>query len=267
MATENPPDKLPVIATASAAIKMPFVNWNEFFRLASILLALIFLRLLIATPSTPYVLSAHGRIGLVRGIIGLLLALALAVASVPFQIAWIRLTLNGPKSVINRPIWIFGRVEGGFLIGALALVLVMIGPFAIGVAFALATRDLIQIFLVAVAVGLLIAGFALGIRLWFIPIELALQRYKGPRTSWNQSKGMAWRLFGLSLLLAAPPAIAAAICDEIQASTVTYAGWVGLAVIGSIFTVAMHAWAVGGIALAYKRTAPPPAADAAIAAS
>jgi hypothetical protein len=170
--------------------------------------------------------------------------------------------MNGPRSVANRPIWTFGRVELRFMLALVVLGLITAGPFAVALVIALLLRNVTPLMVLSViaAVALLVAGIGCVIRLWFVLIELVLQRYKGPRAAWDQSRGLIWRLIGLSFLVPLPFLICGAICGAIQANVMTYAGSILLAILGSVFAVLASMSVIGGVALAYKLTAPEPSA-------
>jgi len=262
--------KLPVIATAKEAIKLPLIHWREFFRFGCIPLGIVLLRLLILVPSTAEGMPLQPHLSLMRVILGVLLSLASAIAWFPLQIAWIRLALNGPNSVADRPIWTFGRTERRFLIGTLLLASITLGPFALVLLLTLATQLIaLRIFLVIAAIGLLVAGLICAVRLWFILIEIALQRYQSLRDSWDKTRGIVWRLIGVNVSAVLPFLIVAGICGYIQENVTTYVAWVELALVGTVFTILPSTSAIGALALAYKFTTPttPPSETAAVATS
>jgi hypothetical protein len=251
--TEKPPSRLPVIATAIEAMKLPLTHWREFLRFGWIAMGAIFLRqLALQIPS-----SDNPQISPVRAVLGILLMLASAVAAIPFQVAWIRLSLNGRGSIANRPIWIFSHVEIKFTLGCLVLALIMAGPFAIALVLAWLLRNIMPLMVLSLiaSAGLLIAGIGCTIRLWFVLIELAAQRYRGASAAWNQSRGIVWRLSALSLIVPLLYLIGAAICEAFQVRTLTYAGWIMCAILGSVFSGLASASVIGGLTLAYKLTA------------
>jgi len=249
-------NKLPVIATAREAIKLPLIHWREFVRLAAIPIAVnVILQSLYAWTGA----------SLYQALSAILLELALLIVVVivltSFKVAWIRLVVNGVDTVAQRNPWTFGRVERQFMAGEALLGLVAVMPFlaALGLALALRNHPATMVTLMLLAAVLLMAGLGCGIRLSFILIELALQRYRGWRGSWNQTRGMIWQLTALAILASLPFFIGQAICEGIQEEVPNHIGWLFLLIIlQSIFTGLSSAATTGGLALAYRFTAPEP---------
>ena len=259
--------KLPVIGTAVEAIKLPLRYPREFLRFGCLTLGL---NLLVGWPGSSAGITSTSRAHLVLEIIGVLGFLASTLVIAPFEITWIRLTLKGPINVADRPIWVFGKVERQLLVAELALSLIAGAPGILVFIFALIVHQTtaLMVVMLFVAAGLLITGFGCSIRLSFILIEVALQRYDNWRNSWKQTRGCIWRLIGIGLLASLPYGIAASL----------FGGWIffghasGLVMIGSeivdvLLTFAGVTAGWSALTLAYKFTAPEPLQTVAVATS
>jgi len=252
--------KLPVIATAIEAIKLPLRYPWEFIRFGCLTLGLSLLMGWLDSSagltSTP---REHPVFEIVGGLVFLLGLLASTFVIAPFEVTWIRLTLNGPSNVADRPIWVFGKPERQLLVAELALSLIAGAPGILAFIIALLVHQTtaLMVVMLFVAAGLLIGGFGCSIRLSFVLIEVALQRYDDWRSSWNQTRGCIWRLIGIGLIASLPYGIAASL----------FGGWIvfahasGLVMIGGeivglllSFAGVTAGWSA--LALAYKFTAP-----------
>jgi hypothetical protein len=263
LATENALQKLPVIATAIEAIKLPLIHWREFFRFGCITLGVSFLPTLFTSAMTPAAVYSNGttrHINPIFSIISAVFALTLIVVAVPFQVAWIRLIINGAASVANRPIWTFKRTEWLFLLATFLIAFLIFGIAATpSIAAIFLSRNWFEATLaVLTLIIMLAAAFMVAVRLAFVYVELALQRYKSLRHCWNQTRSYFWRLIGLVLSLTLLFIIGGAILVAVDVTLVTYAGKVTFGLLGSILGAVERAAFAGAIALAYKFTAPEP---------
>jgi hypothetical protein len=263
-----PTEKLPVIATGVEAMKLPLIQWREFLRFGGILIAIKFILTLISALAVTNSSSAlNQRFPLWLLLLLLPLILAISAAVVPFAVAWTRLTVNGPAAISHRPIWTFSRTERGYLIAALLLPLITIAPslLVFGVALVLSSHDALMITLIIIAVALFVGGWGCYVRLWFILIELALQRYRGPRASWDQSRGNIWRLIGLGFVAAGPFLVGGGIFQIVGEHLGNHIVWQILAsALQSLFRVVGYAAGFSALALAYELTAPAPDAAASL---
>jgi hypothetical protein len=264
-----PREKLPVLATAKAAIKLPLIHWREFLRFASILIAIKYTSALISAWSA--INSSSGlnqRLPLWLFVLLLVLTtLAVAVAVVPFAVAWTRLTVNGPNAVSHRPIWTFSGTERGVVIAALLLPLITLAPslLVFGFALVLRTQNILMVTLIVIAIALFIGGCGCLIRLSFIVVELALQRYRSPRTSWDQTRNNIWRLIGLGFVAAGPFFLVGAIFQLVGEQLEGHIMWLVLVTaLQTVFSVLGHGAGDSAVALAYKLTAPEPETAAAV---
>lgn len=245
--------KLPVIATAGEAIKLPLEHWREFIKFASLPIVVnAFMHLIDAWVG----FQKHPFWSI---LLGLALLIALIAWLTSLNVAWVRLIINGSDSVSRRNFWTFGRVERNFVAGEAVLGLIPVVPFLVagGIALVFRNETAKVVPLTLVAIGLLIVGIGCSIRLWFILIELALQRYNSWRVSWKQTKRIVWRLIGLSILAPLPFFIGQAISSLVQREVANHAGWLVLtAVAQGVFVALSNAATIGALALAYKFTAP-----------
>ena len=241
---------LPVIATAVEAMKLPLIHWREFLRFGSPAIVVSFLSLLLY--------QALGG-GQKYPQLATLFEFPTAIALIPLAIAWIRMTVNGSASVSHRPIWTFGKPEWS-LTGAMAAISILAAVPGLLPLIALvwAGGNTTAIVLIAVAsVILFVVGLGVSFRLCMIPIECALQRYRGPQTSWHQTEGQIWRLLGIMILVGLPYSLGAEICSAWLAYLTGLTIWT-LILIGTgsaLFSLSSVA-SFGGLALAYKFTAP-----------
>jgi hypothetical protein len=259
--------KLPVIATAVEAIKFPLRYPWEFIRFGCLTLGL---NLLVGWPESSAGMTSTPRAHLILEIIGVLGFLASTLVIAPFEVTWIRLTLNGPNNVSDRPIWVFGKAERQLLVAELVLSLIAGAPGILAFIAALIVHQVTALLVVMlfVAAGLLIAGFGCSIRLSFILIEVALQRHGDWRNSWNQTRGRIWRLIGIGLLASLPYGIAASL----------FGGWIffghasgPVVVAGGVVDVLLTFAGVtagwSALAMAYQFTAPEPSQAVTVATS
>jgi hypothetical protein len=261
-----PTTKLPVIATAVEAIKYPLRYPWEFIRFGCLTLGLsLLMGWLDSSASTP---RAHPDFAIVGVLVFLLGFLASTFVIAPFEVTWIRLTLNGSRNVSDRPIWVFGKPERQLLIAEFALSLIAGAPGILAFIVALIVHQATTLMgiVIFVAAGLLIAGLGCSIRLSFVLIEVALQRYDDWRNSWNQTRGRIWRLIGIGLLASLPYGIVGSLLG----------GWIffehasGLVMIGGeavevLLTFAGVSAGWSALALAYQFTAPEPSNTGAVA--
>jgi hypothetical protein len=262
---------LPVFGIALQAMKLPLINWRAFFRLGCIALGVNFFSALFAfaTMTTPLYPPNRSmpHLNPVNQVITSVLSLASLIVAVPFEIGWIRLTLEGANSVVNRPIWTFKRTEWLFLLATLVLgflaVAIATVPAFVAVAF---SRSWIAPVVSGVGVVILIiCAIVATVRLSFIYVEIALQRCNGLASCWNQTRGNFWRLIGIAMAAALPYFIIGLI--EIVIGRLS--GSVTLPIVGDLWwTLVMlmgmtASWSA--LALAYKFTGPAPEADAAAA--
>jgi hypothetical protein len=260
--------KLPVIATAVEAIKLPLRYPWEFIRFGCLTLGLsLLMGWLDSSASTP---RDHPVFEIVGVLVFLLGFLASTFVIAPFEVTWIRLTLNGPSNVTDRPIWVFGKPERQLLVAELALSLIAGAPGILAFIIALIVHQTtaLMVVMLFVAAGLLVVGFGCSIRLSFILIEVALQRYDDWRNSWHQTRGRIWRLIGIGLLASLPYGIAASL----------FGGWIffghasGLVMVGGeivevLLTFAGVTAGWSALALAYQFTAPEPSQTVTVATS
>ncbi|HEX4211675.1 MAG TPA: hypothetical protein VHY56_14845 [Candidatus Binataceae bacterium] len=247
--------KLPIIATVIEAIGLPIIYWRDFIKFACVPVAIYALQFLLHWNNAP---QKHP-------LLLLLIVVALSLSMIPFQVTWIRLAVNGADSISRRRIWSLGQVECKYLAAAAVLALVPQVPACVAmiVAMVVMTKVMLAVPLMLLALGLFIAGIAWSIRLSFVLVELALERYDGWRNSWNQTKGLSWRLIAISILAMLPFGVAGAICGAIQADGASHVGWLVLTIIGqSTLTVLTSAATLGGLAIAYRLTSPEPPAAA-----
>lgn len=267
-----PTEKLPVIATAKEAIKLPLIHWREFLRFASILIPLSvvsgFISALIGENDASTGLGSTPSLWSV--LLQLVFILALSVAFVPFAVAWIRLAINGPGSVAHRDIWTFGKVERGFVMGGLLLALITLTPpfVVFGVALVVRNQTALMVMLILLAAALLVVGWGCYVRLWFVLVELALQRYHGPRASWDQTRGKIWRLIGLGFAASFPLLVVGEIWALVGEELANQVAWSLLMVaLRSAFTLLANTAGLGALALAYKFTLPEPSNTGTLATS
>jgi hypothetical protein len=264
--------KLPLIALADKAIKLPFIHWREFIRFATILIAVDVTSSLVSiwTGGDNFALAGENQAApLWSMLLELVLFIALAAALIPFAVAWIRLTVNGAPSVSRRPIWTFGRVERQFTLGGLVLGLIVAVPFLIvfGIAMLVRSNTGLMAALIVLAAASLAASWACVVRLSFITVELALQRYRGPQNSWAQTQGNFWRIVGLELLVLFPFSIGYLVGQAIIWGLRNQPVLLVLAaILQTVLTLAWRAASAGALALAYQFTTPEPS-EAAVATS
>lgn len=245
MATE----KLPVIATAVEGIKLPLIHRREFVRFGSPAIAVSLVSLL-----------AYQAVGgsEKHAQLAALFELPSVIAAIPLDVAWIRLAVDGVTAVSDRPIWTFGRGEWQFTGTGIALAALAFAPAAVPLLGLLWVHGNLSLTVLVLLVSalLLIIGISVSFRLCMIPFAFALQRYQGPRKSWEQTRGQVWRLVGIGFLVSLPYSIAGGICSAVLGyfSSVTI-GTLVLTALESAFLALSSIASAGGFALAYKFTA------------
>jgi len=125
--------------------------------------------------------------------------LALAIVPMPFRVAWLRYSLLGPRAEPVRIGYAFGPRAFRFLGYTLGLMLIMT---AIMFGFAAVGGALGG----GMAVLFTIGGFGVSIwvaaRLYFVFPIVAMDLPGGLRRAWRESRGQAFRLLVLTLLIA-----------------------------------------------------------------
>jgi hypothetical protein len=252
-----PTTKLPVIATSVEAIKLPLIHWREFLCFGSPAIAVSFLLLMVYQAVGGSVKHPQ---------LAALFDLPAGIALIPLDVTWIRLAVDGATAVSHRPIWAFGRAEWQFTAAGVALLFVAIAPAVLPLLGLLWVHGNLTWTLLVLLIStlLLIVGISVSFRLCMIPIEYALQRYQGPRKSWEQTSGQLWRLAGVEFLSSLPYSIAGGICGTALGylSGVTIATLV-LTALESAFLALSSTASAGGLAVAYKFTSPGPETAAA----
>lgn len=132
----------------------------------------------------------------------LMFVLALVIP-LPFKVAWMRYSLLGPRYQPVRPVFSFGSRELRFLGYTLALMLIMLGIGGAGIflssllAGAMASTG--------VAVALFLATLALlswvTARLYFVFPPLIMDLPGGFGRAWAESRGQAFKLIILTLII------------------------------------------------------------------
>ena len=193
--------------------------------------------------------AVYGIVNLPRGII-----------DVPVAVAWIRLGVNGPRSVARRGFYPFGRLERRFLLAEIllafvSLVFAVIGGLLITVGFVNGTHHL-PVLARAVAVllgtGIVALLFPFAVRFSLALVAVALQRYTGLRAVWQLGKGATLRMIGIGFLVLLPFGIAQAIFDTAQ-SYLADSVWIILPVM--LFVVCeqlANAASAGSLAIVYR---------------
>lgn len=209
---------MPVGASALEAIKSPFTNFREFVKFACIPIAITLPFQLLTR-----MLSSHS-LKRSAAFASLILLLVQLVASVPLSVAWIRLTLNGARSVSRRGLFPFGGVERRYLLASIILVvvflfLVICAGVAISVGVVSYRRGQL-----ALSAALILSGILLIVTLIFVFlrsiilfVEIALQRYAGLRASWRLGKGVGVRQLAVLLLSILPFLLVQIVVDAAQA--------------------------------------------------
>jgi hypothetical protein len=250
--------KLSIKASAVEAIKLPFINFREFVRFSCVPIALtlpvqllsLFVLYHSATRSTASTVFKGASIGL---------QLIIGVISVPFSVAWIRLAVNGARSVSHRSLYAFGVVERRFLFSSiivgLAIVFLLGGasiPTIAGVFSYRSRSALFTAIVLLLGVMLLVVGLLLSIRAALIPVAVALQRYAGLRVFWRVSKGMGFREIGVVLLAILPFSISQGVAGALQ-GYFSRSGWIILAVALNVISeyLLTAAWS-GSFAIIYR---------------
>jgi hypothetical protein len=245
-----PTEKLPVITTAVEAIKLPLIHWREFIRFGAATMIVSLMTLLVYQ-----VVGGSQK----HSQLAVLFELPPVIAAIPLDVAWIKLAVSGAEAVAHRPSWTFGKVEWQFVGSGIALTVLAFAPAAVSLLGLLWVRGnlMLTMLVLLISAVLLILGISLCFRLCMIPLEFALQKYQGPRKSWDQTSGQLWRLAGIGFLVSLPYSIAGGICSATLAyfSGVTI-GTVLLTALESAFLALSSVASAGGFALAYKLTAP-----------
>jgi hypothetical protein len=242
---------LSVKECAVAAIKLPVANYREFLRLSCLPIALtVPLQLL-----SVYIWYHVSK----RPIISTLINAPQVVIDIPFAVAWIRLSINGPGSVARRSLFPFGRVERNFLFAELTMgfaISTLIGAGVGAIVVALQTSHAQRVILTAafmlLGIMLIAAGFLVVARLPLIVVMVALQRYAGLRACWRLSRGVGLRTIGIVVLATLPFSIGMAIGGAIQSFTANSIWCVLPATVYIFFEFLERAASFGALAIIYK---------------
>jgi hypothetical protein len=187
------PNKIRMWTAASEALRLPFVHFGLFLRLA-------------AVPAAITAALGFGAGPLVR-LIGqsaalALLLLTLTVVPVPLWVAWTRFTVLGNTGVDHYSWFTFGTREMKFVAAQVAMMLAYLGPAAICVYISYALYWSVPSLVLAAVIG--IAEIVVGIRLVFILPAIAVDGFRGLRAAWDQTRSTVLRILGAVALAGLP---------------------------------------------------------------
>jgi hypothetical protein len=180
----------------------------------------------------------------------LMFALALVVP-LPFKVAWLRYSLLGPRYQPVRPVFQFGSREIRFLGYTLAIVLIM---FAVaGVGTILAGMVGAAGGGVAITVVLMFAAAVVAIwlttRLYFVFPPLVMDLPASLGRAWTESRGQAFKLIVLTVMVLVVLALPAALIGMLLAGAPLIA-----TLVGTVLQIVIDAGLWTALGFAYWKT-------------
>jgi len=201
-------EKIPVIATAVAALALPFARFGQFMRLAI----------------EPALITAGAQAGgglLVaktgRSEFYLLWWAVYGLVAIPFSVSWTCLAVRGGEAISKRRWFTFGARELKYLAVSLGMAFVLFGPAAVCfyVAFLMGWRPSVLV----LASVIFVVGIAVGLRLGFALPAIALDTFGGFKLAWEQTRSTILRILGVGFLSNLPINCGQSILRQVEHET------------------------------------------------
>ncbi|MGO9607860.1 MAG: hypothetical protein ACLQAT_31415 [Candidatus Binataceae bacterium] len=201
--------KLPVWQLAWYSLKLPFAKFPWFFRMAIVPMAI---------SEACYLFFAG--LAKLTGMPALYyLGVFAAITTIPFHVGWFRMLILGTDAVKAREYFPFGEREKRYLYYGVVVALISIGPLAAIMlwSFSLPRHSGAHFDVAVLALGASIFGVVASLRLLFVLPAVALDRFSGFAASWEETKGMGLRLWGVIAVIYIPMMLAVLIPTRMKA--------------------------------------------------
>jgi len=248
--------QMPVWQLGWFAMRMPFDQMSIFLRMAIVPLAITIALgaiplLLQGSLTTPLTYATRAGAGMFVAI-AIVFPLKLFIET-PFQVSWLRFVVLGDSRARDRGYFRLDETDKRYFKYAFILLLIAV-PAALAESW---TRRYPTGSAAAAGPGLIyLALFTMTVIAWvrlaFVLPEIATNRFENFQLSWNQTRGLGWRMFAVVSVATLPLMMASTILLEMQGNLGGFFTKICFVAAGALLDFASRAAMLATLAVAYR---------------